>query len=144
MTPYLNWDIFPALQPHKTSIPTHFISRALNFLHIKSFQIEFYQFSLSELLKSSSYFKNVSLYYLIVLGNCHLFIYWVIIAQISNFLSFESVLCVKLWSTDMPVLLLKRFSSFSVGYWSALLHVSCLRTLILAWVSYPHRCCNVW
>lgn len=84
MTPYLNWDISPALQPHKTSIPTHFVSRALNFLHIKSFQIEFYQFCLSELLKSSSYFKNVSLYYLIVLGNCHLFIYWVIIAQIST------------------------------------------------------------
>lgn len=103
MTPYLNWDISPALQPHKTSIPAHFVSRALNFLHIKSFQIEFYQFCLSELLKSSSYFKNVSLYYLIVLGNCHLFIYWVIKAQISNFLSFESVLCVKLWSTDMPV-----------------------------------------
>lgn len=144
MTPYLNWDISPALQPHKTSIPTHFVSRALNFLHIKSFQIEFYQFCLSELLKSSSYFKNVSLYYLIVLGNCHLFIYWVIKAQISNFLSFESVLCVKLCHRYACVVIVKIFFFFCWILKCIITHVSCLRTLILAWVSYPHRCCNVW
>lgn len=147
MTPYLNWDISPALQPHKTSIPTHFVSRALNFLHIKSFQIEFYQFCLSELLKSSSYFKNVSLYYLIVLGNCHLFIHCILGHQSADFklpVFWICPVCETVIHRYACVAIVKIFFFFCWILKCIITHVSCLRTLILAWVSYPHRCCNVW